>query len=201
MIRPLETQPKHVRSIFDLIICISKLSPALTVSRRQLCKTNSPLPPARVWEDLPRLGRSLGGAYEGGFGRFLNKETETILYIGRSISPGGAPRTGFISAHELLGLLMKHDPTRLRIDVNALWTISEALEHLIPNPCNQQQQTRSLYHLPAATRLIETAGRRICQWCRGRRRSLSKIIWVRCGPTKAAPARSDGSSGRRDNAS
>lgn len=64
MLRSLETRPECVHIIFDLIICMSQLPPALTTSGQQLCGTD---PPRRVWEDLPHLGRSLGAEWSGLF--------------------------------------------------------------------------------------------------------------------------------------
>lgn len=73
MIWALETHPGQVRTIFDLIMCMSQLPPALTVSGRPLCETD---PPGRVWEDVPRLGRGLGGVWSGECA-FLTIEIET----------------------------------------------------------------------------------------------------------------------------
>lgn len=60
MLRHLETDLKRVQPIFNLVICMSQLSPALTGSGQQLCATD---PPRRVWEDLPALGTSIGSAW------------------------------------------------------------------------------------------------------------------------------------------
>lgn len=62
MLKALETRPECVHTIFDLMICISQLPPALTESGHQLSGTD---PPRRVWEDLPHLGRSLGAEWSG----------------------------------------------------------------------------------------------------------------------------------------
>ena len=62
MLRALSTRPEHVYTIFDLMICLSQLPPALTKSGKQLCGTD---PPGRVWEDLSHLGRSLGAEWSG----------------------------------------------------------------------------------------------------------------------------------------
>jgi hypothetical protein len=62
MLGALETRPECVHTIFDLMICMSQLPPALTESGNQLCGTD---PLRRVWEDLPHLGRSLGAEWSG----------------------------------------------------------------------------------------------------------------------------------------
>ena len=62
MLRALSTRPEQVYTIFDSMICLSQLPPALTKSGKQLCGTD---PPGRVWEDLPHLGRSLGAEWSG----------------------------------------------------------------------------------------------------------------------------------------
>lgn len=62
MLRALETGPECVHTIFDLMICMSQLPPALTESGQQLCATD---PVRRVWKDLPHLGRSLGAEWSG----------------------------------------------------------------------------------------------------------------------------------------
>ena len=62
MLRALETGPECVHTIFDLMICMSQLPPALTESGQQRCATD---PVRRVWKDLPHLGRSLGAEWSG----------------------------------------------------------------------------------------------------------------------------------------
>jgi hypothetical protein len=62
MLEALESRPESVHTIFNLIICMSQLSPALTKSGNQLCGTD---PPRRVWKDLPCLGWSLGAEWSG----------------------------------------------------------------------------------------------------------------------------------------
>lgn len=62
MLRAPSTRPEQVYTIFDLMICLSQLPPALTKSGKQLCGTD---PPGRVWEDLSHLGRSLGAEWSG----------------------------------------------------------------------------------------------------------------------------------------
>jgi hypothetical protein len=62
MLEALESRPESVHTIFDLMICMSQLPPALTESGNQLCGTD---PLRRVWEDLPCLGRSLGAEWSG----------------------------------------------------------------------------------------------------------------------------------------
>lgn len=77
MIWSLKSRPEQVRTIFDLIVCMSQLPPALTISGRQLCETD---PPGRVWEDVPRLGRGLGGVWTGECARFtiVVKKTDVV---------------------------------------------------------------------------------------------------------------------------
>lgn len=52
----LEEAPEHVKTVCDLIVCMSQLEPALTVSGKQFCDSD---PLQRVWEDAPCLGFSL----------------------------------------------------------------------------------------------------------------------------------------------
>lgn len=60
---------------------------------------------------------------------------------------------------------MIHDEKKFDYRMHALWTIRDALEHPLPNPSSPSRQTWSLYHLPAAIKLIETVGDKIYQWC------------------------------------
>ena len=76
MLQALETRPKCVHIIFDLMICMAQLPPTLTQSGQQLCGTN---PPRRVWEDLPCLGRSLGAEWSGLFAMPSSAEGADLL--------------------------------------------------------------------------------------------------------------------------
>jgi hypothetical protein len=62
IISSLEEAPEHAKTVCDLIIWMSQLQPALTVSGDQFCDSE---PRQRVWEDIPRLGWSLRDEWSG----------------------------------------------------------------------------------------------------------------------------------------
>ena len=62
IISSLEEAPEHAKTACDLIICMSQLQPALTVSGDQFYDSE---PRQRVWEDTPRLGWSLRDEWSG----------------------------------------------------------------------------------------------------------------------------------------
>lgn len=69
-----------------------------------------------------------------------------------------------MAANTLAGYLMSHDDRRFNYRELALSTLEEALEHPFPN-ADQEQHASAVYHIPAAIKLFETVGDKICQWC------------------------------------
>lgn len=65
----------------------------------------------------------------------------------------------------LIGRLMLHDEERFDYRLEALWTLRDALEYPILGKADQEQLARVYRAVPAATKLIETIGQRIYQWC------------------------------------
>lgn len=162
MLRALETQPEKVHVIFDLMISMSRLPPALTSSDQQLCGTD---PPGRVWEDLPHLGRSLGAEWSGWFlclvgEPWMNLTDPECILLGKLTPP-----THFAAANVLIGRLMPLDEERFEYHLEALWTLRDALEVPILGKSDQEQLARLCRAVPAAIKIIETIGQRICQWC------------------------------------
>lgn len=75
------------------------------------------------------------------------------------------PPTRFAAANILIGRLMLHDEKRFDYRLEALWTLRDALEYPILGNSDKQQLARLYRAVPAATKLIETIGQRIYQWC------------------------------------
>lgn len=61
--------PDGVQTIFDLLLCMSRLPPALDKSGRQLCTSTDPI--QRIWQDVPNLGVVIHGEW--------NRESSDVL--------------------------------------------------------------------------------------------------------------------------
>jgi hypothetical protein len=60
--------------------------------------------------------------------------------------------------------MLQHEE-RFDYRLEALWTLRDALEYPVLDSSSQQQFARLYRAVPAATKLVETIGQKICQWC------------------------------------
>lgn len=76
----------------------------------------------------------------------------------------GTEHKRFIAANELVAHLTVYDDKRFDYSIHACWTMRDALEYPLPSS-GQEQHATTLCHLPAAMKLVEIVGHKICHWC------------------------------------
>lgn len=93
----------------------------------------------------------------------LLREADLLIQVCLPGKP--TPPNRFAAANILIGRLMLQDEERFDYRLEALWTLRDALEYPVLDSSSQQQFARLYRAVPAATKLVETIGQKICQWC------------------------------------